>query len=223
VGVKTWNNFLVFSLMDKNEIWVMDVNNDFKIVHKVQNAGSLPFDALIKDNLYILGFFNEGAVGVLDLANFSYKKIELSRSTDNTTYKVPHFGYWGIVDDTAVVPMVASKKIILIDLKKIKPIREVDLIGQPVFATVSPDKKSVVVSYSGEQEDYISVLETSKYSTRNDIKAGQRIMHFRYSNNGDYFYTSSYFENKVNVFETKNWKKTNSISVSTPSGIFIRE
>jgi protein NirF len=223
VGVKTWNNFLVFSLMDKNEIWVLDSKKDFKLVHKIENAGNLPFDALIKDNLYIVGFFNESSVGVLDLVNLSYKTITLSQPTDQTTYKVPHFGYWGIVGDVAIVPMVASKKLLLIDLKNIKPLREIDLIGQPVFAAVSPDKKSVVVSYSGEQEDYITIIDTDKFAQKIDMPAGRRIMHFRYSNDGNFFYTSSYFENKVNIFETKKWKKIGSIAVSTPSGIFIKE
>ncbi|RPJ76351.1 MAG: NirF protein [Alphaproteobacteria bacterium] len=223
VGVKLWNNLLVFSLMDKNEIWVLDTKDDFKIVRKIEAVGNLPFDALIKENLYIVGFFNEGGVGVLDLKDFTYKKISLNNPSDNSTYKVPHFGYWGLVGDMAIVPMVTSNKLLVIDLKDIKRLSEIELIGRPVFASVSPDKKTLVVSYSGDKEDYISVIDTKSLTNKLDFKAGQRIMHFRFSTDGNYLYASSYFENKMHIFETNSWKKVATVAVGTPSGIFIKE
>lgn len=222
VGVKYWNGLLVFSLMDKNEIWVVDTKDDFKVVKKIEKAGELPFDALIKDHIYLVGFFNEASVGVVDLRRLTYKKVPLSNSTNNVAYKVPHFGTWGIVGNTAIVPIASSHRLLVLDLKEIKPIHEIDLVGSPVFATVSPDKKTVVVNYSGDQEDYISVINTQNFQIKKEFKAGQRVMHFRYSSDGHYFYLSSYFENKVHVFETDKWQKIGSISVGTPSGIFIK-
>lgn len=223
VGVKYWNHLLVFSLMDKNQIWILDTREDFKVIKKIEDAGSLPFDALIKDHLYVVGFFKESSIGVLDLKSLEYKKLILGNSAGDLTYKVPHFGYWGVVNDIALIPMVSSDKLLVLDLKTIKPIKEIDLIGRPVFATVSPDKKTVVVSYSGNQEDFISIIDTDKLARLIDIKAGQRIMHFRFSLDGNYFYTSSYFENKINIFDTIKWEKIGSVAVATPSGIFIKE
>lgn len=223
VGVKVWNNLLVFSLMDKNQIWVLDSKEDFKVIKKIENVGNLPFDALVKDHLYIVGFFKESSIGVLDLKKFDYKKITLGNSVGDITYKVPHFGYWGVINDTAIIPMVSSDKLLVLDLNTLKPIKEIDLIGRPVFATVSPDKKTVVVSYSGAQEDFISIIETESLTKKIDLNAGKRIMHFRYSLDGKYFYTSSYFENKMNIFETKKWTKIGNVTVATPSGIFIKE
>lgn len=222
VGVKYWNGLLVFSLMDKNEIWVVNIKDDFRIIKKIENAGLLPFDALIKDHIYLVGFFNEASLGVMDLRDLSYKKVSLSNSAKNLTYKVPHFGTWGIIGNTAIVPIASYHKLLVLDLKEIRPIKEVELIGSPIFATVSPDMETVVVNYSGEQEDYISVVETQNFSIKNEFKAGQRVMHFRYSSDGRYFYLSSYFENKVHVFETEKWKRVESVAVSTPSGIFIK-
>jgi protein NirF len=222
VGVKYWNGLLVFSLMDKNEIWVVNTRDDFKVVKKIENVGQLPFDALIKDHIYLVGFFNEASVGVMDLRDFTYKKVSLSNSANNVTYKVPHFGTWGIIGNTAIVPIASNHKLLVLDLKEIKPIQEIDLIGSPVFATVSPDKDTVVVSYSGEQEDYISVVDTKDFQIKKEFKAGQRVMHFRYSSDGRYFYLSSYFENKVHIFGTEKWEKIGSVAVSTPSGIFIK-
>lgn len=223
VGVKSWGNYLVFSLMDKNEIWVLDANKNFEPVKTIKNAGELPFDALIKDNIYIVGLFNEGAVGVLDLKTLDYHKITFKDVAGQVVLKVPHFGYWGIVGDEAVVPLSGKKSLLVIDLNKMTGKKEIPLPGSPVFASVSPDKKYLSINYSGDQEDLISVFRTSDWSKVMDLTAGRRVMHLRYSNVGDALYVSSYFENKVHVFSTRTWEKIKSIPVSTPSGIFIEE
>lgn len=223
VGVKNWENYLVFSLMDKNEIWVLDAKKNFELVRKFENVGDLPFDALIKDNIYIVGLFNEGAVGILDLKTMAYKKITVKDATGQIVLKVPHFGYWGIVGNEAVVPLSGKKSLLVIDLEKMEGKKEIPLPGSPVFASVSPDKKYLSINYSGDQEDLISVFKTSDWSKVVDLPAGRRVMHLRYSNVSDALYVSSYFENKVHVLNTRTWEKIKSIPVSTPSGIFIEE
>lgn len=223
VGVKSWKNYLVFSLMDKNEIWVLDANKNFEMVKTIKDAGDLPFDALIKENIYIVGLFNEGAVGVLDLKSFAYHKISVKDATGQVVLKVPHFGYWGIVGDEAVVPLSGNKSLLVIDLQKMTGKKEIPLPGSPVFASVSPDKKFLSINYSGDQEDLISVFRTSDWTKVMDLPAGRRVMHLRYSNVSDAIYVSSYFENKVHVLSTKTWEKIKSIPVSTPSGIFIED
>ncbi len=223
VGVKSWKNLLVFSLMDKNEIWVLDANKNYELVKIISEAGELPFDALIKDNIYIVGLFSEGAVGILDLKTFDYHKVSVRDSAGGVVFKVPHFGYWGVVGDEAVVPLNGNKSLLVIDLKKMQGKREIPLPGNPVFASVSPDKKFLSINYSGDEEDLISVFRTSDWSKVADIAAGRRVMHLRYSLAHDALYVSSYFENKVHILSTKTWEKIRSIPVSTPSGIFLED
>lgn len=223
VGVKSWNNFLVFSLMDKNEIWVLDADKNYELVKTVKDVGELPFDALIKDHIYIVGLFSEGSVGVFDLKTFHYHKISMKDSSGGVVFKVPHFGYWGVVGDEAVVPLSGNKSLLVIDLKKMQGKKEIALPGNPVFASVSPDKKFLSINYSGEEEDLISVFRTSDWSKVADINAGRRVMHLRYSLSHDALYVSSYFENKVHILSTKTWEKIRSIPVSTPSGIFLED
>lgn len=223
VGVKSWKNLLVFSLMDKNEIWVLDADKNYEVVKTVKDIGELPFDALIKDHIYIVGLFNEGAVGVLDLKTFNYHKISIKDATGGLVFKVPHFGYWGVVGDEAVVPLSGNKSLLVIDLNKMQGKKEIPLPGNPVFASVSPDKKFLSINYSGDEEDLISVFRTSDWSKVADIKAGKRVMHLRYSQSRDVLYVSSYFENKVHILSTKTWEKIRSIPVSTPSGIFLED
>lgn len=223
VGVKFWDHYIVFSLMDKNEIWVLDINKNFEVAKKIENIGALPFDALIKDNLYIVGFFNEGAVGILDLKDFSYHKITVKDPQDKVVFKVPHFGFWGILGDLAVVPLTGAKSLLVIDLNKMVGIKEIPLEGNPVFASVSPDKKHLAINYSGDQEDLVSLIRTSDWTKESDLKAGHRVMHLRYSYTSDRFYVTSYFENMLHVYSTQTWKKLYSVPVSTPSGIFIED
>ena len=221
VGVKAYGNLLVFSLMDKNEIWVLDSAENFKLLKKFNDVGALPFDALIKDEKYIVGFFNEAAIGVLDLSKFKYEKLVLKDVGDKLVYKVPHFGYWGIVNNNAIVPIVSEKKLLVLDLNTSKAIKEVDLIGTPVFASVSPDKSTLVVNYSGDKEDYISVVDLKSLKKLKDLNVAKRVMHLRYSEDGKKVFLSSYFDNSLKTLETKNWEIVEVKKVATPSGIFL--
>ena len=221
VGVKNYKNLLVFSLMDKNEIWVLDINKNFEVVKKIENVGKLPFDALIQGKNYLVGFFNEPSIGFLDLEDFSYNKIEMKGVDPSLVYKVPHFGYWGIVNGQAFVPLTSQKKILVIDLNTKKAIDEISLPGEPVFAAVSPDKKSIVVNFSGDMENSLSVINTSKKRVTHTFEAGRRIMHLRFSHDGDRFFVTSYFENELKIFKVADWSKISTMKVSTPSGIFL--
>lgn len=222
VGVKSFEHYLVFSLMDKNEIWVLDTDRDFSLIKRIENVGELPFDALINNGKYLVGFFKESTIGFLDLNDFQYQRIELSRENEGVVYKVPHLGYWGIVGDYAFIPIATQKKILVIDLIKKTPLKEISLPGEPVFASVSPDKKKLVVNYSGGMENFVSVIDTGKKELINTFEAGKRVMHLRFSTSGKQLFISSYFENKMHIFDVANWTKSSSLNVATPSGIFLK-
>ena len=221
VGVKVFKDLLVFSLMDKNEIWILDIKKDYEIVKKIQNIGNLPFDALINKDKYLVGFFNEPTIGFLDLHDYQYTRISLNLENSNVVYKVPHFGYWGIVDNFAFVPIAAQKKILVIDLVKKSYVDEINLPGEPVFAAVSPDKGTLVVNFSGDKENYLTIVDTKKRALLKTFEAGRRIMHLRFSSSGERLFVTSYFENKMHVFNAFSWVKEKSFDVATPSGVFL--
>lgn len=57
VGIKDYKNLIVFSLMDKDEIWVLRRNKDKFEKYKVfKDVGQVPFDAMIDGLNYIVGF-----------------------------------------------------------------------------------------------------------------------------------------------------------------------
>ncbi len=222
VGIKVFYPYLVFSLMDKDQIWVLNAEKGFELETVIDNVGKLPFDALIDEDKYIVGFFKEKGVGILDLSNFKYKKVKFrSKNDQEVVFKIPHFGMWGIVGNRAVIPSVGERKAYVVNIKSMKVEKTIELIGLPVFISVSPDKKYAVVNYSGDKEDYITVIDLKNFKPIKNIKAGKRVMHFRFSKDGKRLYVSSYFENKLKVFDTDSFKLIKEITVPTPSGIFI--
>ncbi|WP_457623100.1 cytochrome D1 domain-containing protein [Persephonella sp.] len=221
VGIKAYYPYLVFSLMDKDQIWVLNEKKGFELETIIDNVGKLPFDALISSNRYIVGFFKEKGVGTLNLDSFDYKKIKFKSGKEEVVFKIPHFGMWGIVGNKALIPSVGERKAYVVNLSDMKVEKSIKLIGLPVFISVSPDKRYAVVNFSGDMENFISVIDLKDMNVIKDIEAGRRIMHFRFSKDGKKLYISSYFENKVKVLSTESWKIIKEITVPTPSGIFI--
>ncbi|NUO08467.1 MAG: NirF protein [Candidatus Brocadia sp.] len=221
VGIKSWKRFLIFALMDKDEIWVLDSKKNFEMHKTIKNAGSMPFDALMSKNKYIVGFFNEGSVGMLDAKTMKYSKRELRMGEGEAVFKIPHFGTWGVYKDSAFIPAVGERRLHIVDINSFKHIGYIDLIGLPVFVAISPDGRYIAVNYSGDKEDFLTVVDVKNRKVLNDIKAGKRIMHIRFSDDSRRLYLSSYFDNTVRVLDTDEWKVLSGITVPTPSGIFI--
>lgn len=223
VGIKKSGNLLVFSLMDRDEIWVLDEKMGFEVLHRINNVGEMPFDAFLKDNTYVAGMFNEGSVGLLDLETMKYLKRDLRKKDNETVFKIPHFGTWGVVGNTAFIPAVGERKVHIVDFRSFNYLDSVKLSGLPVFVTTSPDGKYVAVNYSGDRDNHITIIDTLSRKVLKDIKGGKRVMHLRFSSDGKRLYLSSYFDHKVKIIEVGSWRVVNEIKVPTPSGIFIVE
>lgn len=222
VGIKTSGRYLVFSLMDKDEIWVMDMETR-EVVERVEDAGQMPFDALVSGDVYIAGFFKEKAVGMLDLGEMSYRRVEITGggSGGEVVMKVPHFGTWGILEGEAFVPAVGRPSIDVLDLEDLGQSGEIALTGLPVFAVVSPDRRFAAVNYSGDRENFLTIVDLEKRKAVTDMEVGRRIMHMRFSPDSERLFVSSYFDNKVKVLKAGSWEVAAEYEVPSPSGIFI--
>jgi protein NirF len=205
--------------MDRDEIWILDLKRGFGDIRVVKTGGEMPFDALISGNVYVAGFF-KGGVGILDLKDLIYSE-RLLKAGGEVVFKVPHFGTWGILDHKAFIPAVGERKVHLVDLKNFDYSGHVDLIGLPVFVVVSPDRNHIAVNYSGDREDFITIIDPVNNKIVKHIEAGKRIMHLRFSDDGRTLYVSSYFENAVKIIDVNSWEVEEKVSVPTPSGIFI--
>ncbi len=136
-------------------------------------------------------------------------------------YKIPHFGTWGIHHRKAYIPAVGDKKLMLYDINNFQHLGFIELIGLPVFVVVSPDGKYIAVNYSGDMDNYITIIELAGQKVIKNIEAGRRIMHMRFSKNSSTLYVSSYFENMIKSIDMKSMELKPLYEVPSPSGIFI--
>jgi len=219
VGIKSRENLFLYALMDKDRVQVRNCKS-LKLVKEFK-VGSMPFDALLYDDIYVVGFFNEPGVGVIDLKKLTYEKVKFKAKGREVVLKIPHFGLWGVWKDEAYIPAVGERKVYVVNLKNFEVEKEIPLRGLPVFVAVSPDGKYVGVNYSGDSEDYFTIIDRKKGKVINTKRLGKRILHFRFTKDGKFVYISSYFENRVKKVSVPKLKVVKEIEVPTPSGVFI--
>lgn len=230
VGIKIYTDYLIFSQMDNDIISVFkDMNAgkgipSFKLHKEFKDVGELPFDAMIKDEKYIVGFFTSKHFGVLDLKKMEYKKIDIFLDENRKmVLKVPHFGFWSIGGDKVFVPAVGDNKVLVYD-NDFKFIKNIKTQGLPVFTSLSPDKKYLAVTYSGKDFPTIQIIDTNSLEIIETFNFDGKVLHLRWSNETPSLYVSVNDTNKIAVINTKEWFLSREIfNVKKPSGIFIYE
>ncbi len=239
VGIKTYKDYLIFAAMDKDEIWVMkkevkkiplrcvtpdgkpmyEIHISFKPFKIIKNAGQMPFDAMINQNLYVVGFFNSPFVGVLNLDTLSYKRVPLKLEKRSMVLKVPHFGFWSVMKDRFFIPAVGDNKVFVFD-KDFHYIATIEVEGNPVFTSLSPDRKYLAVTFSGKKFPIVQIIDTKSLQVIKRFDFGGMVLHVRWSKEKPLLYISNNGDSKVLALDTKKWQKVWEVAVPKPSGIF---
>ncbi len=219
IGIEFYKDYLIFELMGKDQIWVVDISKNFKVIKKIKNIGSMPIDALMSDHDYIAAFLLGEKFGVLNLNSMKYHIINYGE-TEKFSHQIPHYGIYSVWEGKAFIPAVGEKKLVIMNLKTKKKIGSVSLIGYPIFIIFSPNHRVIAINYSGAAHDYLSLINAKNMKVIKNIKAGRRIMFMSFSGNSKLIYASSYFGNSVNVFNVGTGKEIKNIPVQAPSGIF---
>ncbi len=229
VGIKIYKNYLIFSEMDNDAIAVYeDVNKGkgkphFRLVKEFKNVGVMPFDAMIKGDKYINGFFQSPWFGVVDLKTMKFEKIQLKLGDRKPVLKVPHFGFWSISDSKVFIPAVGDNKV-FVYTPDFKFIKAITTEGLPVFTALSPDKKYLAVTFSGKKFPVIQIIDTKTLKVIKRFQFDGKVLHVRWSKEKPYLYVSVNDANKVAVIKTKGWwLKREIFTIQKPSGIFIYE
>lgn len=229
VGIKTYKDYLIFSQMDNDKITVLKDKNFGKglpnfIIHKeFENVGTMPFDAMIKDNNFITGFFKSDYFGVVDLDKMEYKKIDILLEDRKPVLKVPHFGFWSIGGGYVFIPAVGNNKV-LVYTPDFKFVRNIETEGLPVFTALSPDKKYLAVTFSGKKFPVIQIIDTKTLKIIKRFEFDGKVLHVRWSNVRPNLYVSVNDSNKVAVINTEKWYLSREMfQIQKPSGIFIYE
>jgi protein NirF len=227
VGIKIYKNYLIFSQMDNDKITVLlDKNEgktipDFEIYKEFNNVGVMPFDAMIKDNNFITGFFKSPFFGVVDLDTMKYKKIDILLGDRQPVLKVPHFGFWSIGGGYVFIPAVGDNKV-LVYSPDFKFVQDIVTEGMPVFTALSPDKKYLAVTFSGKKFPVIQIIDTKTLKIIKRFEFDGKVLHVRWSEEKPYLYVSVNDTNKVAVINTKEWFLAREIfTIKKPSGIFL--
>jgi len=229
VGIKVYKNYLIFSEMDKDSIAVYknkaprDKKPDFKLYKEFKDVGIMPFDAMIKGDKYINGFFRSPWFGVVDLKTMKFEKIQLKLSDRKPVLKVPHFGFWSISDSKVFIPAVGDNKV-FVYTPDFKFIKAIDTEGLPVFTSLSPEKKYLAVTFSGEKFPVIQIIDTKTLKIIKRFKFEGKVLHLRWSKEDPILYVSVNDANKIVVLNTVDWSINREIfTIQKPSGIFIYE
>ncbi|SFV61618.1 Heme d1 biosynthesis protein NirF [hydrothermal vent metagenome] len=226
VGIKIYKDMIIFAQMDKDKVTVLKDENfgkglpKFKIFKEFK-VGEMPFDAMIRDNTYIVGFFLTKAFGVIDLDKMEFSEIKVTAKDNKPVLKVPHFGFWSLSKDKTFIPAVGDNAVMVYD-KDFKFIKNIEMQGLPVFTALSPDKKYLAVTFSGKDFPTIQIVDTKTLNIIKTFKFKGKVLHLRWSNVDNFLYVSVNDANQVNVINTKEWFVEREIfQVKAPSGIFI--
>jgi protein NirF len=231
VGIKEYGERLIFACMDSDEIWVMK-NSDpkarkphFELEKRFENIGKVPFDAMIDRNLYVVGLFNSPEIGVLDLDTMKYRKVPLQLDKKERILKVPHFGFWSISGKYFFIPAVGNKKVFVFD-HDFKAVKSIEVEGNPVFTSLSPDKKWLAVTFSGKKFPIVQIIDTEKLEVVARYELPGWVLHVRWSKNSPHLYFSVNTANMVLAYNTSDpdpakWWKNFEWPVPKPSGIFL--
>jgi protein NirF len=227
VGIKIYKDYLIFSQMDNDKITVLRDKNegkenpDFEIYKEFEDVGVMPFDAMIKDNNFITGFFKSKFFGVVDLDKMEYKKIEILLADRKPVLKVPHFGFWSIGGGHVFIPAVGDNKVLVYD-PEFNFVANIEMEGLPVFTTLSPDQKYLAVTFSGEKFPVIQIIDTTTLKIIKRFEFDGKVLHVRWSEEKPSLYVAVNDTNKVAVINTKEWYLAREIfTIKKPSGIFI--
>jgi len=225
VGIKLYKDYLIFAQMDNDLVSVYKRDKNATTFSKVKDfkVGKMPFDAMIENGKYIVGFFLSKSFGVIDLDKLEYKEIKITADKDKPVLKVPHFGFWSISGDKIFIPAVGDNKVMVYD-KNFKFIKNIEVQGLPVFTSLSPDKKYLAVTFSGKDFPTIQIIDTKSLKVIKSFKFNGKVLHVRWLNSDDSLYVSVNDANQISVIDTKDWFLEREIfQVTRPSGIFIYE
>lgn len=227
VGIKIYKDYVIFSQMDNDKITVLkDLSGGkgkpkFEIYKEFENVGVMPFDAMIKNNHFITGFFKSDFFGVVDLDKMEYSKVAILLDDKKPVLKVPHFGFWSISDGNVFIPAVGNNKV-LAYTNDFKFVKAIETEGLPVFTALSPDQKYMAVTFSGDKFPVIQIIDTQKLEVVKRFEFDGKVLHVRWSQNRPNLYVSVNDANKVSVINTKDWYVSRDIfNIKKPSGIFI--
>ena len=219
----------VFSLYDTGEIWIADFNNGgAPLITKFKNIGKQPYDGLITPDgrYYIAGLFGEDGLALLDLwhPEKGVRRIlkDYGRGQQKLpVYKMPHLEGWAMTEDYAFLPAVGRHAVLVVDRHTWKQVATIPVHGQPVFVMARPDGRQVWVNFAYPRNDTVQIIDTDSLDIIGTLKPGRAVLHMEFTPRGEQVWISARDDNRVTVYDTRNFAILARHTLPKPSGIFF--
>ncbi len=225
-------NKFVFTLYDAGEIWIADctpcLEGKQPKITKLQDIGLQPYDGLISGDgrFYIAGLFGEDGMAMVDLWQ---ETPSVTRILDGygrgekvlPVYKMPHLEGWAQAGGTYYLPAVGHHEVLIVNGRTFKQTGAIKTHGQPVFVMARPDGRQVWVNFAHPLNDTIQVIDVLKGKIVHEFKPGKAVLHMEFTPRGEQIWISVRDENRVDIYDTRTFKKIKSIPATNPSGIFF--
>ncbi|MFC3153254.1 cytochrome D1 domain-containing protein [Litoribrevibacter euphylliae] len=218
----------VFSLFDSNEIWLVDMSGEEPKIQKFFDIGSKPYDALISPNgrYYIAGLYGEDGMALLDLwyPEKGVRKILPNYGKGEQrlpVYKMPHLEGWAVAGNRAFVPAVGRHEVIVVDMNTWEQVGAIPVHGQPIFVMARPDGRHVWVNFAFPRNNVLEVIDTETLEVIHHKEPGKTVLHMEFNPRGEKLWASVRDENKVCIYNTRDFKEVECLAAESPSGIFF--
>jgi len=219
----------VFTLYDAGETWIADFSESHTPkITKFRNIGTLPYDALVTGDgrYYIAGLFGEDGLAMLDLWQ---TEKGITRILDGygrgeeklPVYKMPHLEGWAKAGDNLFLPAIGHHEVLVVDLHSWKEVGRIPVHGQPVFVVARPDGRQVWVNFAHPRNDTLQVIDVPSRKIIRTFKPGKAILHMEFTPRGEQIWVSVRDADRVDVYDTRTFKRLAEIPAHKPSGIFL--
>ena len=219
----------VFSLFDAGEIWVVDMSDRTNPqIRKYPDAGDRPYDALITDDgrYYIAGLFGEDGLTLLDLWNLDSGTRRIlngyGRGEEKLpVYKMPHLEGWARAGNLVFLPAIGRHELLIVDVRTWQEVGRIPTHGQPVFAVARPDGHQVWVNFALPHNNTVQVIDTDELAIIKTLELGPGVLHLEFTPRGEQVWLSVRDADRLDVFDTRTFKRLTSLPAAKPSGIFF--
>lgn len=222
------NQQFAYSLFEAGEIWLTDLSDPSRPTTRRFAAGRQPYDAMVTPDgrYYIAGLFGEDALAMLDLWNpeNGVQKILQGYGRGETAlpvYKMPHLRGWSLAGQDLFLPAIGRHEVLVASTVNWQEKTRIPVHGQPVFVMAQPDGRQVWVNFAFPDNDKAQVIDVATLEVVQTLDVGKAVLHMEFTPRGEAVWISARDDNKVNVYDTHNFKRLDSLDIQHPSGVFF--
>lgn len=134
---------------------------------------------------------------------------------------MPHLEGWAQAGGQFIFPAVGQHQLFAVDSRTFKQTGALDVHSQPVFAVARPDGRQVWVNFAHPHNDTIQVVDVPSLKVVHAFKPGPAALHMEFTPRGHEVWLSVRDTDRVQIYDTRTFRKVGELEVRKPSGIFF--